>query len=194
MKNFLFITTIIFSAMSCTNPKTIRIEGNIKGLPDGMIYLTDAYDASKIIDSTKAENGVFVFALTPLANTEPAEVSIRYYKAGLKEILTFDLISHVGLDGKVYGGSGAFILEEGVSKISGDLKGYSTHSLATLFLSDVNIKGGRQTDAYHQTIEFSGVLHDTSKAVMERNATIIKNIPILPGAGLRPVSALLLMF
>lgn len=165
--------------MSCKASDEVKIEGNVKGIPNGIIYLTDAYDwKAKIIDSTSSKNGIFSFHISPKKGFESHEVSIVFNnKKGQKEKLVFNGIPHLGLDGREYGGGSAFMLEKGLTTIKGDLHGFSLYSLKTMFLGDIELKGGKQSLAYFNTNEFISIQHDTTAKTQFRNKKLIMKYP-----------------
>lgn len=174
-----FCLVTVFHLWNFNGPDEIIIEGNVKGLPNGMIYLTDAYYwQDKIADSTVSKNGIFRFHIAPQKQFESYEVSIVFRnKKSQKEKIVFSVIPHLGLDGKKYGGSSAFMLEKGLTKIKGDLHGFSMYSMKTMFLSDVELTGGKQNLAYFNTNEFVNLTHDTSAKTLLRNESLIKRYP-----------------
>lgn len=59
-KSFLFLTILSFAAVACCGTKQCIIEGNLEGLEgEGWIYMVDAWDGSRVIDSTEYRDGVF---------------------------------------------------------------------------------------------------------------------------------------
>lgn len=175
----IFCLVTVFHLWRFNSPDEIIIEGNVKGLPNGMIYLTDAYYwQDKIADSTISKNGIFRFRIAPQKQFEPYEVAIVFNnKKGQKEKIVFNGTPHLGLDGKKYGGSSAFMLEKGLTKIKGDLHGFSMYSIKTMFLADVELTGGKQNLAYFNTNELINLAHDTTAKTLFRNERLIKRYP-----------------
>ena len=75
----LFICLVICSVACSSNSKNnkIVIEGNIKDIPNGKVYLADAY-SWKAIDSVNCENGRFRFLLTVDSSFTTRNVAIQY--------------------------------------------------------------------------------------------------------------------
>lgn len=77
----LIVIIILFHATSCMNqqlPDEITIEGTLKNMPDGKLYLTEAHKWQIPLDSTQIKNGHFVFKLKPDSSFVPYMASISY--------------------------------------------------------------------------------------------------------------------
>jgi thiol-disulfide isomerase/thioredoxin len=83
LRSTLLVTALLL-ALACTSCKqtkavpTIRVEGFVENLPDGKVYLTDAYDWKRVVDSATATNGHFVFELAPDTAFVPFLASVHY--------------------------------------------------------------------------------------------------------------------
>lgn len=114
----------------------ITIEGNIKNIPDGKVYLADAHSWLRF-DSTECKEGRFRFRLQPDSSFTPSQVSIHYtnkttpadstkgkeqfYKRLGYRMLTF--YDHTkGADSLKYYHT-SFFLERGDTKLRGDAQG-----------------------------------------------------------------------
>ena len=123
----------------------IRVEGFVDHLPDGPVYLTDAYDGSLVVDSTTVTNGHFVFELAPDTAFVPFLASIRYpdstqkdqhYRRHLVYLNPFES------KGKSVSGTGDFFLGPAGALIKGQL-----NPAAADFLT---IAAGQDNDLFQQ--------------------------------------------
>jgi|GEM_PF-5052572 hypothetical protein len=175
MRKLAFFLLVIASA--CNKQGGIRITGDVKGIRDGVIYLYDPFQVtSKIIDSAEVKNGRFAFTLDPSVGFEPFLVSIWYYDTTSfpsRKVLAFNC-AHRGLDGKKYASAGGFMIERGLTSISGSVVGYSW---AKGYFGDVQISGGSQTFSYLQNSEFITLDQNASPGVFDRNRAIIRKYP-----------------
>ncbi|TPG67458.1 TlpA disulfide reductase family protein [Hymenobacter nivis] len=83
LKSALFLSSfILFLFITGCNsnklPDNIIVEGFVENLPDGKIYLTDAYDWKIVFDSTKTINGHFKFNLKRDTSFVSFLASVRY--------------------------------------------------------------------------------------------------------------------
>ena len=69
------------------------------------------------------------------------------------------------------------MLEQGLTKLSGDIKNYSIHDLSSLGEGHIEVQGGPQSDAYFRTLEISMLSRDDSKQTTQRDAAIISRFP-----------------
>ena len=78
----LIILLILFS--SCNNPKddkgAIVIQGNVTGVPDGVLFLAAAGKWRTAIDSAECKDGKFVFRLKTDSTFYPYPAAIYYWK------------------------------------------------------------------------------------------------------------------
>jgi thiol-disulfide isomerase/thioredoxin len=76
----ILILTLLFfiSCKEKRNSDEIIIEGQVKNIPDGKIYLTEAHYRQIPLDSTICTNGHFVFKIKPDSLFVPYMASIRY--------------------------------------------------------------------------------------------------------------------
>lgn len=107
---------IILSITSCNDKKLaddIIVEGFVKNLPDGKVYLTDAYNWRVIFDSTKATNGHFKFHLKSDTSFVPFLASIRYPDSTRKEYYQIRMLIYLNSyesRGKIKSGTSSFFL------------------------------------------------------------------------------------
>ena len=105
MKRTLLLTAIAASLFTACTDRSCTINGNITGLEgEGWIFLKDAWEDFKVIDSTRYDNGVFTL--------ETDEV-------GFETLVTMSYMSDNGERGSEVR---RFLLEPGTILIEGDLK------------------------------------------------------------------------
>jgi hypothetical protein len=81
MKINLLLIVVLYFLSSCTSQKIsneIRIEGQVEGLPNGKIYLTEAHAWDVPLDSTTCIDGHFVFMKKIDSSFVPFMASISY--------------------------------------------------------------------------------------------------------------------
>lgn len=81
MKSLARLVAIMLVLAACSKQKKsddIFIEGFVKAIPDGKVYLTHAHDPKEIMDSTEVENGHFKFELKLDSSFVPFLASIHY--------------------------------------------------------------------------------------------------------------------
>ena len=163
---------------SCTFKKIenrVIIKGNVKNIPCKKVYLTDAHNWDVFLDSSDYKNDTFLFELKK--NTfEPFLASICFInnEGKIQDLLYENYI--LSTKSKKYGNS-AFVLDKGVTKISG------------IFLSDtditsdkLNIIGSKQNEPYFAT-QFSdfGWININNKLerenIISRYKDLIKRYP-----------------
>lgn len=119
----LFIA-ILFILASCKGkpvPNEIIIEGQVKNMPDGKIYLTEAHFGEIPLDSTLSINGHFKFTIKPDSAFVPYMAAIHFPDSSKPGRLGgFVFRNHMlGPDSMKYGGE-AFYLEKGFTWIEGE--------------------------------------------------------------------------
>ena len=87
----------------------IIIRGQVQDIPDGKVYLTNAYRWMIELDSTTVKDGNFLFKITPDSSFYPYLASIRFPDAN----------SSLGRGALTFPG-GAFYLEKGTTFITSD--------------------------------------------------------------------------
>ncbi|MFD3000354.1 thioredoxin-like domain-containing protein [Pontibacter toksunensis] len=81
MKYLARLIAIVLILTACSKqeePRDIFIEGFVKHVPNGKVYLTHAHDSNMILDSTEVENGHFKFRLELDSSFVPFLASIHY--------------------------------------------------------------------------------------------------------------------
>ncbi|MBS1669316.1 MAG: AhpC/TSA family protein [Bacteroidetes bacterium] len=180
MFKILGIYLVIFLCAGCMtssdNNKYIIIEGHVKNLPEGKLYLTDANFDNKIIDSCLCKNDTFSFKIMLKPGFEPYLVSIHFWnKDKIFEPLVFDSKKVLAPNGKPFS-KDAFMLEEGDFHITGTYEGFSP--LPNLKVSPLDIIAGPQTEAEFKIV-FSGfpLLSGEKQKSLDFNTNIIKQYP-----------------
>lgn len=142
MKTALIYTLLLFTIVACKNkPKSVEkytIKGELKNIPDGKVYLTEAYRWTIVLDSTIAANGKFVFNFLPDSTFYPKEVSIRYRDSSSTPVLKSLMFKNEFIP-KNY--INAFFLEPGLTQISQD-----SVSVPTKHGMQARIKAGKENE------------------------------------------------
>ena len=143
----LTLAVIIF--ISCKNaespkiitkaPDEIIIEGDVKEIPDGKVYLTNAYYWMVNLDSTTVKDGKFVFRIKPDSNFYPYLASIYFPDSNS----VFKKTSLMFKNNK----SSSFYLEAGTTSITSSGEKLERYPSGGLPIS-VNVKAGRQNVAF----------------------------------------------
>ncbi len=119
----IFISTLFF-LISCKDQKVsneIIIDGQVKNIPDGKIYLTEAHYWQIPVDSTICNNGHFVFKIKLDSSFVPYMAAIHFADSSkpTKVRSLFFRNYMLGADSMKYSGN-AFYLEKGFIRIEGD--------------------------------------------------------------------------
>ena len=120
--NILFST--FFFLISCKEQKVsneIIIEGQVKNMPDGKIYLTEAHYWQIPLDSTICTNGHFVFKIKTDSSFVPYMAAIHFPDSSkpMKVGGLFFRNYMLKADSLKYSGEG-FYIEKGYTRIEGD--------------------------------------------------------------------------
>lgn len=81
MEKLLVQLSLLACLLACTKEKAadeIIIEGNVRNMPDGKVYLTEGHDWKILLDSTESKNGHFAFKIKPDSSFTPYMASIIY--------------------------------------------------------------------------------------------------------------------
>ncbi len=119
------------------------IEGNIKNLPNGKVYLTEAHQWNIFLDSTTTLDGNFTFRIKADSNFIPFMASIYYSDSSSpsgKSPILINAGSSLISDNVPLSFETAFYLERGITKLSGDVKSKGK----------VNIVAGKETELMYQ--------------------------------------------
>ena len=124
LKRLSLLTVLTISIVCCKTQggrNEIILEGRVKNIPDGKVYLTDAYKWRTPVDSTESKNGHFIFIVKPGKNVALHEASISFpdtsQPAKIQQLL---YRNHMRKDSMNHYLS-AFFLEEGITTIEGDI-------------------------------------------------------------------------
>ncbi len=150
MRTILYLCILFSCTCSCNNKKeasskTITIEGNIQGVPDGKIYLVESRKWKTPIDSTTITNGRFLFITS--VSSSPFLAAIHYWDGD--NVIRLKYRNHtLGNDSMLYS-TDAFYVEPGTTTISGN-------NSATPYL---RILAGRENDLLfkNQFIDFGWI-------------------------------------
>jgi hypothetical protein len=117
---FVFLFFLIIACKSQQRHTEIVIKGYVIDLPNGQVYLTDAYKRCVPFDSTESVSGHFVVILKPDSTITPFLASISFpdttYPAGMQLLfrnhMRKDILHHA---------RSAFYLGRGYTRIEGTL-------------------------------------------------------------------------
>lgn len=152
----------------------ITVNGKISGLPAKKIYLIEAYSA-KILDSTTYNGHFFILKYKKKKGFEPMLVSLVFYnKDKIMQVLGYQN-SYAGL----HMGSTAFMLENGLTKITGVFK-ETYHNTTNPFI----LVAGEQTKAYFNTdrLDFGYISENDSIKRIKKINNYIKIIKTYPNS------------
>ena len=145
------------------NADTIIIKGTVKGIPATKLYLTDAYEWQKNLDSADYKNDTFTFRL-PAKNFKLFCASIKYNdstsngrRRGL--FIQNDMLSDANNNYKDDG----FILDRGITYISGT---FINEKYVTPKTKGLTLSGSKQNIPYFRTQLmglFGGIGGDSTK-------------------------------
>jgi thiol-disulfide isomerase/thioredoxin len=166
MRRLLYIGTILLSTACKQNevPTEVIIEGHVKNLPDGMLYLVEAHNWQTSLDSTVVRDGQFAFRLKADSSFSPFLASLQFSDSTSPtkvQTLVFRNFT-MGADSNKYGYA-AFFLEPGLTRIEGDLlaeeklrvfAGKETELLYNKALSEFGWLGNLDSAHRHRRIEF----------------------------------------
>ena len=127
-----------FGLLSCSQEKQaddkIVVEGNVRNIPDGKLYLANAHYGEILLDSTECKAGRFRFELKADSSFTPVKAAIQYKynpynpadspdKAPMSVGYRLAFRNHtIGADSLKSLHTG-FFLEEGYTRIVGDMNG-----------------------------------------------------------------------
>jgi len=124
MKIISILISTLFFLISCKDQKVsneIIIDGQVKNMPDGKIYLTEAHYWQIPLDSTECTNGHFVFKIKTDSAFVPYMAAIHFPDSSKPTKVggLFFRNYMLGADSVKYAGD-AFYLEKGYTRIEGD--------------------------------------------------------------------------
>lgn len=171
----LFILMLFFIA-SCKEksiPNEIIIEGQVKNMPDGKIYLTEAHYWQIPLDSTICTNGHFVFKIDTDSSFIPYMAAIHFPDSSKPTKMggLFFRNYMLGADSIKYAGD-AFYLENGYTKIEGDNQSRS----------HLRVFAGKETDVMYknQSTDFGWLGNIDSAKRFQRISFFKKEIKKYP--------------
>ena len=150
----------------CTSKKEdydIVVRGNIKNIPAKKLYLSDAYQWKKFIDSAEYKNDTFSFRINE-QHFEPFLASIAFIKEGRIQHLTYR--NHVLSNNEKRNGTTGFMLGYGITTISGTIDTIE-HNVT----NNLKISSNPQNDAMLKTLQ-TGFGFINAKSQIKRNKII----------------------
>jgi thiol-disulfide isomerase/thioredoxin len=139
---------LAFAGISCQHKQAVtasRVEGFVENLPAGKVYLTDAYDWRRVVDSALVTNGHFAFELAADSAFVPFLASIHFLDSTRNDwrgIRQLPYLNASQSQGKTVSATTAFFLGPEGARITGDLT-----PQATGFLT---VKAGLDNELYQQ--------------------------------------------
>lgn len=146
---FLLIAVLCFACNRKKAPEEIIIEGNVQGIPDGKIYLVNAYWVTDVRDSTDCVDGRFRFVIKPDSSFVPYLASINFgNRSKPKDFKSLMYRNHMKGPDSMKSASSAFYLEKGLTRITGNNKK----------IPYLRVYAGRETDiAFAKEYRFGGI-------------------------------------
>jgi len=125
MKLFGIITFIIFILTACNKQESVSeiiIDGFVKNLPEGKVYLTHSHDFTEILDSAQVKNGYFKFKIKLDSAFVPFSASIHYPDSSeYYQIKQLFYLNSYQSKGKIKSATNAFFIGKENIKINGNL-------------------------------------------------------------------------
>jgi thiol-disulfide isomerase/thioredoxin len=117
---------ILFFLLCCKEQPAsdeIIIEGHVKNIPDGTIYLTEAHHWKKPLFSTECKNGRFLFRIKPDSSFTPFMAAIHFPDPSTQtQVGSLIFRNHMQGPDSIKHFGDAFYLEKGYTLIEGNLK------------------------------------------------------------------------
>lgn len=120
---FLFWLPFFFSSCKSDNSKDAKgviIEGWVKNIPDGKIYIAESSKWRTPLDSTNSINGHFIFTLKTVNSFVPFLADIHYWDS--TKVIRLQYRNHTLGNDSLHFSSDVFFAEPGYTKIEGDNK------------------------------------------------------------------------
>lgn len=118
---FLLVTTFLFACNAKKETSEIIIEGQVKNIPDGKLYLTEAHRWQIPLDSTNCINGHFVFKIKPDSDFVPYMAAIHFgYNTQRTKVDGIFFRNHMLVADSAKHRFDGFYLEKGYTRIEGD--------------------------------------------------------------------------
>lgn len=154
MRYTAFLFLLMISLNACREPAikdAFIIEGNVKIIPDGKVYLTEAHFWQIHLDSAECINGHFVFKRKTDSSFYPYLASIQFpdSNAPMKynQLMFVNEFAGSGTKKSFFGG---FYLEPGITRIAGidSMKPPGKVGIPA------TVKAGRQNELFYRNHEF----------------------------------------
>ncbi|NLR66501.1 AhpC/TSA family protein [Chitinophaga varians] len=179
----LFIFLLLVTGTGCKAPvidKKIEIIGHIKNIPNGKVYLANAFRWDVFLDSAVVKNDSFCFRMTVPPSFEPYYACISYIDSAGRT-RSFSYINRVLTTEKQGYRHSAFVLEPGVISINGALVCRTEQGI--FYCDGMEIKAGKETEVMykHQMTGFGRLgTSDSSRraAIIRRYSRDIKEYPM----------------
>ncbi|MBC9934529.1 TlpA family protein disulfide reductase [Chitinophaga qingshengii] len=142
--------SLIILCIGCNRPvadKQIDIIGHVKHIPHGKVYLTSAFHWDVFQDSAVVRNDSFHFRIKVPASFEPYYAGISYIDT-TGRIRGFQFIDPVQTTEKQIHSQNAFVLEPGVTTITGELVCQGEGD--SYYCKGLEIKSGKETALMYQ--------------------------------------------
>ena len=153
----------------------IIIDGNVKGIPDGKLYLYNSFlQDRKPIDSTLIKNGQFTFKLKADSNFYPHDVWLAYYDSTEQGFVREHEVMLGGYINPFHEKTimSTFFLDRGTTVITGEKKEP---------LTMLTVEGSAQNESFYKNDYFFGSLRGTNNvqraARIKRFENTIKKDP-----------------
>ncbi len=163
-----FIGILFASVISCNTStnKEIVIQGSVKGLPDGKIYLTEAHRFRFPLDSTTVKDGKFEFRIVPDSNFYPFFAGLTF-----PDSLSWSKLGTITFKSTNCSG---FYLEPGKTMISSDnLDSIRLPNGAVIIKADVTL--GKQSRIMVQERIGFGAIGRKQDSVRQKRFSFVKN-------------------
>lgn len=154
MKKIVFFLLNLILLISCQNQKQksneIIIEGNVKKIPNGKVYLTEAHYWNIFLDSAICKDGYFKFVIKADSNFFPYMASICFTDSS-SPIKTTQLMYanefNIQQDTSKfrYTHNSGFYLEKGFTQITGEVVKHEFENGIP-----VKIEAGKETEVYYK--------------------------------------------
>lgn len=155
------LTILLLSGimLSCSDRFQSKIIGEVTGIPADKVYLIDAYDSKKRVDSTDYKNGKFEFIIED--NKEPFLASIAYMTKENEMMKLAYRNNKLSINGK-RNGVAAFMTDDGTITIKGDWTG-----VTSIFdTKHLEINAGPQNDYFQKYIHSNiGTIKNSSAEI-----------------------------
>lgn len=167
----ILLSLIVFSC-SHKQKNEITIKGDVPGIPDGPVYIVNAYYWQTPIYTTTASKGHFEFHIIPDSSFYPFLAGIKFPDKG----------SENGRSGLYFpnNGSDGFFIEPGVITITPD-PSKKTEKFPNGYISiPATVKAGKQNEAYKEKPMFGGIsmTHDKKReATFSYYEKVIRKYP-----------------